>query len=326
MNEVFDIFVHICSYLSKKDIKLLLVTCKKYNSYNTEELYRNILLLTITNIKLLDFTGHTFSFKNLWNCITEDNPNRELIRTSFNKLSLNFIYNLFTKSLQQCNVDLMIFALSRRVLPYPKYIMGIKQLIKSKNINNDSINVFNVLIQKIDKKDEFIIDFIIILFNSKKYSLIPLIIKSEVYDEQCKLIELIDPKLGLNGIKYKFNEELVKKIKDINLLKYYLSNISTDIIVNEKFVLSCIKDLNAEHVILLISRIKIVGIERLLLNLVVNNSYQMVELILDRYEIKRFSNTLIKRINPYMNQHLYSVIKSRITNYSHRNYRIKIFN
>lgn len=298
-----DVLSSICVFLNKRETLNFLSTCQDIYLYQTDDLFKNILSMRLIDMQLK--SGHykwNISYFNLWKHLP-------LITVKYSKMSLNLTYEIYIKSLLKSLPDLLIFSISRGIIPMSKYITGMKLLLNIKTcsplyletgvpLDIENIKMFNILITVFDKRDPWYIELILLYL---KYDYI-IIINKEIYDEDGKIIKYLIKsnktslvfkiKEKLN-IKYRFIYEIYQNIKSIELLKYYSENIketyNIDNITKKDYL---------KMSILLQHKAKCNHLEHVLSNLIRYKEIKCndIIMILDNQNVTRISNSLYKRI------------------------------
>ena len=292
-----DTFIVVSKYLDK----LTIANMVQIFNIDTEEFYRGLILNKVSGFKTIPGYNVDFSFKRLWQKLDE-----QVI------ISLNSIYDYYIKSLYDNSVELLIFTLSTNMIPYQKYILGIKILTKLNNVD-----LFCILIEHIERKDSFIIDFII-KYKTYNEKLQYVINNNNLIDYQNILIKhYIKNKNNpiYSYIKFIFDQVVCDSIKDVELLKWYIDNIHnfdpnnfdtylSRYIVNSNFI---------EGTKVLLYTLKVKNVEKILTKLIMKEYYHLFENLLELYKISKVSTSFLKEI--LKNEKALSIVLHRMPNY-----------
>lgn len=210
-----DILIYICIHLDKRSTLLFLATCKIfYTLRNDDSFFKGMLLSKLIDMKLI-YYNRPVNYANLWRVLPSE------CLSKYSGISLNKMYTLYNRSLELGSPDLLIFSISKGIIPQHKYSRGLDQLIR-----NFDIDLFNILIQNIEKKDYWYIKMII---EHLKYNL-KFQVKYTVHDEKCDLIKYLIKfdKLYLIedlDISYISRDDYLNEINDLKLFRYYVTRL-----------------------------------------------------------------------------------------------------
>lgn len=298
-----DIFSNICTYLKYTDIISLFNTNKQFNSYNIDELYRNIMLNILKDFRVL--TSCTINFKILY---IELIHNMKLNIISYGELKARELQSVLNRGVSNIIPDLILFYMSSRYVAARIVSSSILHLIKKICANPIEVDKIFECLKCFDSeltRKQHYFNLVIELIRIDRTDFLSRInIDKDIIDHDKYIIKLLINKKhfkkyeDLSRIKYPFDWLLLYQLEDnINLFKYYVNNAYQKFSADE-YILNLIKTRKYKLLDIMISsgKVNIKNINKFLRQIIVADNYKLFKLLYNNGYINTINDRLMKKL------------------------------
>jgi hypothetical protein len=214
------------------------------------------------------------------------------------------MYDIFTRSIEVNSKELLVFVLSRDIIPVSKYHKYIKILVGTARPE-----LFSILINKISDKFNYNIQMVIACLKNcvKVTNLL------DVLDDGSIILKLINNEKLLDLLKiqigFNFNLVILKQIKSLKLFTYYIDNIINDFSCDTYLIK--LKDHNKLNILFKSNKLKINNIEMISYHLL-NLSYYDILNSLILIKVDTISDLLLSKIKKRKLESFISLTKTSL--------------